>query len=128
MSSMISRRNATKVPEDRPLRPSPWPQGPEQGSKRLHTQHAPDYFPRMTAIALREHAADRWVHLLGLGLGPPAALGVVAVAALNGAQGQLASVALYAAGLLAMLGCSAAYHLRRPGLEDSSPRSEWLRR
>jgi hemolysin III len=82
----------------------------------------------MTAIALREHAADRWVHLLGLGLGPPAALGVVAVAALNGAHGQLASVALYAAGLLAMLGCSAAYHLRRPGLEDSSARREWLRR
>jgi len=71
----------------------------------------------------REHIADRWVHVLGLGLGLPAALGVVVVAALGGAQGQLAPVALYAAGLLAMLGCSAAYHLRR-----ASTRRDWLRR
>jgi hemolysin III len=75
------------------------------------------------SIVNREHAADRWVHLLGLGLGLPAALGVVAVAAIDGVQSQLAPVALYAAGLLAMLGCSAAYNLW-----SSSTHRDWLRR
>ena len=75
------------------------------------------------SIITREHAVDRWVHLLGLGLGLPAALGVVIVAAIEGARDQLAPVALYAAGLLAMLGCSAAYHLFL-----TSARRDWLRR
>jgi hemolysin III len=82
----------------------------------------------MIAITIREHAADRWVHLLGLGLGLPAAVAVVIVAAIDGARDQLAPVALYALGLLAMLGCSAAYHLLRPHLGDSSRRRDWLRR
>src|SRR6185369_15748689 len=83
---------------------------------------------RMTAVTSRnlgdrEHTADRWVHVLGLGLGLPAALAVVAVAAMAGAREQIAPVALYAAGLLAMLVCSAAYHLCQ-----SSRRRDWLRR
>jgi hemolysin III len=82
----------------------------------------------MTTLALREHAADRWVHVLGLGLGLPAALGVIVVAAIDGAREQLAPVALYAFGLLAMLGCSAAYNLLRPRLSDASRRRDWLRR
>jgi hemolysin III len=82
----------------------------------------------MTTISLRERAADRWVHVLGLGLGLPAALGVVLVAALDGAQGRLAPVALYAAGLLAMLGCSAAYNLGRTSAKRSSRRHDWLQR
>jgi len=81
----------------------------------------------MTTVS-REHAADRWVHLLGLGLGLPAALAVVAVAAIDGAREQLAPVALYAMALLAMLGCSAAYHLLRPQPGDSGRRRDWLRR
>jgi len=76
----------------------------------------------MAIDATRELAADRAVHLLGLSLGLPAAVAVVASAA-GGGWGELLSVALYAAGLLAMLGCSAAYHLRR-----TSPRRDWLRR
>ena len=76
----------------------------------------------MAIDATRELAADRAVHLLGLGLGLPAAVAVVASAA-GGGWGELLPVALYAAGLLAMLGCSAAYHLRR-----TSPRRDWLRR
>ena len=76
----------------------------------------------MAIDATRELAADRAVHLLGLSLGLPAAVAVVASAAGAG-WGELLSVALYAAGLLAMLGCSAAYHLRR-----TSPRRDWLRR
>jgi hemolysin III len=87
----------------------------------------------MSVAPYREDVADRWVHVLGLGLGLPAALGVVAVAAVDGAQGQLAPVALYAAGLLAMLGCSAAYNLWRTPDETSSggissTRRDWLRR
>ena len=78
---------------------------------------------RMTAIATREHLVDRWVHLLGLGLGLPAAVAVVIVAAVDGARDQLAPAALYALGLLAMLGCSAAYHLLR-----QSRHRDWLRR
>ena len=78
--------------------------------------------------AAREHAADRWVHVLGLGLGLPAALAVVLVAAINGAQGRLAPVALYAAGLLAMLGCSAAYNLGRISPRRSSRHHDWLQR
>jgi hemolysin III len=76
----------------------------------------------MAIDATRELAADRAVHLLGLGLGLPAAVAVVASAAGYG-WGELLPIALYAAGLLAMLGCSAAYHLRR-----TSPRRDWLRR
>ena len=61
----------------------------------------------------RELAADGAVHLVGLCLGLPAAVAVVVVAALGGTPGQLAPVALYAAGLAAMIGCSAAYNLAR---------------
>ena len=82
----------------------------------------------MTAVATREHVVDRWVHLLGLGLGLPAAVAVVIVAAVDGAREQVAPAALYALGLLAMLGCSAAYHHLRPHPEDSGRRRDWLRR
>jgi len=77
----------------------------------------------MSNLAFREYAADRWMHVLGLVLGLPAALAVVTVAAVDGARDQLAPVALYALGLLAMFGCSAAYHLLR-----SSRHRDWLRR
>jgi len=82
----------------------------------------------MSNLAFREYAADRWVHVLGLVLGLPAALAVVAVAAVDGARDQLAPVALYALGLLAMFGCSAAYHLLRHQPGHSGRRRDWLRR
>ena len=63
-----------------------------------------------TATA-REHAADALVHLLGIALGVPAAATIVTVAASGGSAIDVTTVALYAAGLLAMLGCSAAYNL-----------------
>lgn len=75
------------------------------------------------AHTLRELRADRIVHLVGIGLGVPAAVAVVALAVASQAAAGTAAVALYAAGLVAMLGCSAAYHLRR-----TSPHREWLRR
>jgi hemolysin III len=59
----------------------------------------------------REHAADAVVHVLGLGLGVPAAVTVVALAAILGSAGDVATAAIYAAGMVAMLGCSAAYNM-----------------
>ena len=77
----------------------------------------------ITTTPTREQAADGWVHLLGHRRGLPAAGAVGTRAAIDGARDQLAPVALYALGLLAMLGCSAAYHLLR-----HSRRRDWLRR
>ncbi|HYC63784.1 MAG TPA: hemolysin III family protein, partial [Reyranellaceae bacterium] len=68
----------------------------------------------------RELTADFVVHVLGLGLGAVAALALLVLAALNGG---LAPAAIYVAGLAAMLGCSALYHLRR-----TSRFRPWLRR
>jgi hemolysin III len=80
--------------------------------------------PTVPAVrAARDRAADRIVHLLGIGLGLPAALAIVALAIRDGAAPEVAAVAVYGAGLVAMLGCSAAYHLRH-----RSPRRDWLRR
>jgi hemolysin III len=75
------------------------------------------------ARAARERAADAVVHLLGVGLGLPAAVAIVALAIRDGAAREVAAVAVYGAGLVAMLGCSAAYHLRY-----RSPRRDWLQR
>ncbi|MCC8431677.1 hemolysin III family protein [Reyranella aquatilis] len=67
--------------------------------------------------------ADAAVHALGLLLGIVGAVSMVIVAAQSPGQGRMAAVLVYVAGLLAMLGCSAAYNLR-----ITSPRREWLRR
>src|SRR5258706_14192343 len=71
----------------------------------------PTRFLQTRTPSAAELAADGAIHVLGLCLGLPAAIAAVAAAA--GAPGQLAPVALYAAGLAAMFGCSAAYHLLR---------------
>src|SRR5215471_5267890 len=71
----------------------------------------------------RELLADTVVHALGLGLG---VIGVVAilVVVLDGpASGRLLPIGVYAAGLLAMLACSATYNILH-----KSPRRDWLRR
>ncbi len=67
--------------------------------------------------------ADAAVHALGLLLGIVGAVTMVIVAAQSPGQGRMAAVLVFVAGLLAMLGCSAAYNLR-----ITSPRREWLRR
>ncbi|MBS0546674.1 MAG: hemolysin III family protein [Proteobacteria bacterium] len=77
--------------------------------------------PPFRSLASRELVADGVVHVLGVSLGLPAAVAAVVLA--SGRMSHLAAVALYAVGLLAMLGCSAAYHLSR-----TSPHREWLRR
>lgn len=71
----------------------------------------------------RERAADRRVHIVGLGVAIPAAIGLIAVVSLFEGAGRAVPVAVYGAGLLAMLGCSAWYNLeRRPAWR------EWARR
>ena len=72
---------------------------------------------------ISEQAADRVVHALGIGLGTIGAIALVWVAATDGQPENLAPVLIYIAGLLAMLGCSAAYNVFH-----ASGRREWLRR
>lgn len=76
--------------------------------------------PPWAFVASAERTADNVVHLLGIGLGLPAAIAIVMLAA---GSGDTVPVALYAVGLVAMLGCSAAYHLAY-----RSRHREWLQR
>ena len=71
----------------------------------------------------RERLADRVVHALGLGLGVVGAIVLAGTIATDGGSGDGAAVAVYAAGLLAMLACSAAYNVFETG-----GRRELLRR
>lgn len=75
------------------------------------------------APAARELAADRVVHLIGIGLGVAGATSLVLVAAIEGGTRDLVPIVVYVVGLLAMLGCSAAYNVFH-----ASGRREWLRR
>ena len=72
-------------------------------------------------LLARELVADGVVHALGLALGGAGALALVILALVNG--NVVAPLAIYAVGLLAMLGCSAAYNLLR-----TTPWRAWLRR
>lgn len=60
---------------------------------------------------MRERAADTVVHVLGLGLGVPAAVTVVVLAAVLGSTADVVTAAIYGTGMVAMFGCSAAYHM-----------------
>ncbi len=72
----------------------------------------------------RELIADGVVHALGVGLGLPAAIALVAMAALDGPSGiDVTAIAIYATGLVAMFVCSAAYNLFR-----HSRLGAWLQR
>ncbi|MDP2330263.1 MAG: hemolysin III family protein [Reyranella sp.] len=75
------------------------------------------------APAARELAADRVVHVVGIGLGLAGTIFIILVAAIEGGARDLVPIVVYAAGLLAMLGCSAAYNVFH-----ASGRREWLRR
>ena len=71
----------------------------------------------------RETLADWIVHAVGLVCGLAGALGLLAMAASAPAGAPLVPIGVYVAGLLAMLTCSALYHVLR-----SHPRRDWLRR
>jgi hemolysin III len=70
-----------------------------------------------------ELTADGIVHALGVTLGLAGAIAIMVMAALRLAPSQIAPIFIYAAGLVAMLGCSAAYNLLR-----SNRRRDLLRR
>lgn len=61
----------------------------------------------------RERAADAVMHALGLAGGVAACVMLALVAAPHAATGEALGLLPYGAGLLAMLGCSAAYNLAR---------------
>jgi len=71
----------------------------------------------------RDLMADRVVHVVGIGLGTAAAIAIVLVTVIDGEPGDLVPILIYASGLLAMLGCSAAYNVFH-----TSARRDWLRR
>jgi hemolysin III len=83
--------------------------------------------PTPLATALRaltrgELVADGVIHVIGIAAGLIGAATLVIAAATRGSPLELAALATYSGGLLAMLGCSAAYQLLR-----SSRRRELLR-
>jgi len=71
----------------------------------------------------RERVADGVVHALGLILGVAGAAALVLLVLFDGDPVLRAPLFIYAAGLLAMFACSAAYNVF-----PSSPRRDWLRR
>lgn len=70
-----------------------------------------------------EHRADTAIHAVGLCLGLAGAVVMLVIAIGSPHAGQVAPTAVYAAGLLAMLGCSATYNVWQ-----SCRRRDWLRR
>jgi hemolysin III len=70
-----------------------------------------------------ERRADALVHIVGVTLGIAACLALAIVASPNAGFAVLVSLAVYAAGLMAMLGCSALYNI---GVHD--PRRAFWRR
>ena len=77
---------------------------------------------RLRALTRKEIVADGIVHLLGIVAGLVGAATLMIAAATRGSPLELAALVTYSGGLLAMLGCSAAYNLLR-----SSRRRELLR-
>ncbi|MGE0577989.1 PAQR family membrane homeostasis protein TrhA, partial [Reyranella sp.] len=62
-------------------------------------------------MSAHERAVDAVIHVLGLGLGVPAAVTIVVLAAVLGSGSDVVTAAIYATGLVAMFGCSAAYNM-----------------
>ncbi|MDO8432498.1 MAG: hemolysin III family protein [Candidatus Binatus sp.] len=71
----------------------------------------------------REFVADAFIHAVGLVVGVAGAITLMVMVASRGTPFELTAVSVYSSGLLAMLGCSAAYNLAR-----FSSRRELLRR
>jgi hemolysin III len=63
----------------------------------------------------RELAADRIIHILGIAAGSIGGASLVALIAARGDWLQLGALVIYALGMIAMFGCSAAYNLARNG-------------
>jgi hemolysin III len=76
----------------------------------------------LRALRRGERVADGVIHVVGIAAGLIGAAILVIAAATRGSPLELAALVTYSGGMLAMLGCSAAYHLLR-----SSRRRELLR-
>jgi len=76
----------------------------------------------LRALSRGELVADGVIHVIGITAGLAGAVILVIAAATRGSPLELAALVTYAGGLLAMLGCSAAYQILR-----SSRRRELLR-
>jgi hemolysin III len=76
----------------------------------------------LRALTRYERVADGVIHMIGIAAGLIGAAILVISAATRGSPRELAALATYSGGLLAMLGCSAAYQILR-----SSKRRELLR-
>jgi hemolysin III len=61
----------------------------------------------------RELAADRFIHIVGIAAGSIGGASLVALIAARGNWLQLGALLIYALGMIAMFGCSAAYNLAR---------------
>ena len=71
---------------------------------------------RFPSYSRAERGVDNAVHLIGVPAGVIAAAWLLAGVCRSTESGRLiASMSVYAAGLIGMLGASAAYHLTRPG-------------
>jgi hemolysin III len=70
--------------------------------------------PRPTRIeTAAELLADKVVHIVGLASGGAAALVLMAISLIGRGVADLVSAGIYSLGLMAMLGCSAAYNIAR---------------
>jgi hemolysin III len=70
-----------------------------------------------------ERTADRWVHILGLGVGGFGAATLLVLALVRGGLGQAGAILVYALCMMAMLACSAAYNLAA----DARNQAVWRR-
>src|ERR1051326_1178945 len=95
-----------------------------QLANQIATMVANSAVPVETAFrALRrgELVADSVIHVIGVAAGLIGAAILVIAAATRGSPLELAAVATYSGGLLAMLGCSAAYQLLRSSRRRELP-------
>jgi hemolysin III len=77
----------------------------------------------MAVPTFREFVADAIVHAIGLVVGAAGSLVLLVAVAIDGKAAKLPAIIVYIGGLIAMLGCSAAYHVFQ-----SPRRREFLRR
>jgi hemolysin III len=97
--------------------------GPIRRRKTPNHLDSPPIPANPRAQSRGELAADAAVHALGLASGVIGAVTLVSLIAGHGDALELAAILIYAAGLIAMLGCSAAYHVAR-----AHPRRDLLQR
>lgn len=85
-------------------------------SPRSALNYGPMHSPepsQLTRPSRAELIADDAVHVIGLVSGCAAALALIVIVALRGDAREIAAIAVYAGGLMAMLSCSAAYNMAR---------------